>query len=255
MRLSLALALVLAGCGGDEITALVTGVTPLNRATRVDTAVQPQIRLAGGAAVDPYNRNIVLYDVTGGARLTVAGNVSVEGTVITYQPGAPLEADHDYSLELVAGSVSGDGLDPLDRSESPEEMLEWPYKLTFRTGSRPRVRAAYLEDPTSKSPSVLIRFSQPMNPITTAQQVQVQDTGGKPLAQGTPVWLDTSSMRVELEGSLDPAGIYTLLVGRTAMAEDGILLDGDDNGSPGGPNDNFSAKFTGSQKVIRSRLE
>lgn len=255
-RWMLAFVLVGWGCGADNDThPIVTSVTPPSRATRVDTAIQPEIQLAGGASVDPYDRKIVLYDVTGGARMTVAGNVAVEGTRVTYEPGAALVSGRDYRLVLEVGSVTGDSLDQLDGAESPEEPLSWPYALSFRTGSRPRVRAAYLKDGSTSSPDVLVRFSQPMNPIVTGQQIQVLDQGGKPLKISTPIWLDTDSARVELDEELDPTGIYTLRVGHEAIGEDGILLDGDDDGTPGEKADDFTAQFTGSQKVIQSRLE
>jgi len=247
---------LLSGCGADNNThPIITEVTPPNRATRVDTAIQPEIRLAGGTAVDPYNRKIVLYEVTGGAKKTVAGNVSVEGTVVTYEAAGALAADRDYRLVLEVGSVTGESLDQLDGAETPEEPLSWPYHLSFSTSSRPRIRGAYLEGGASSSPRVLILFSQPMNPIVTGKQIQVLDQGGKPLKIATPIWLDTDRARVELDEELDPTGIYTLTVGREAIGEDGILLDGDDDGTPGGSSDDFTAQFTGSQKVIRSRLE
>ena len=181
--------------------------------------------------------------------------MAVEGSRITYEPGTALEADHDYSLVLEAGSVTGGSLDMLDGSEDPQEPLTWPYRLRFSTGSRPRVRGAYLEGSGSDTPAVVVRFSQPMNPIVTGKEIQVLDAGGKPMATETPVWLDTSSVEVELGSELDPTGIYTLKVGRAAIGEDGILLDGDDDGTAGGKNDDFAVRFTGSQAVIHSRLQ
>jgi hypothetical protein len=243
------------GCGGEESRAVIRQVSPLNGSTRIDTDLKPEVRVASAASVDPYQRRIVLYDVTGGGQTTVAGNVAVEGSRITYQPGAALQADHDYSLVLEPGSVTGESVDMLDASEDPQEPVTWPYRLRFSTGSRPRVRAAYLQGAGSKSQAVVVRFSQPMNPIVTGKEIQVLDAGGKPMVTGAPVWLDTSGVKVALDGDLDPVGIYTLKVGRAAIGEDGILLDGDDDGTPGGKNDDFAVRFTGSQEVIHSRLQ
>jgi hypothetical protein len=242
------LALVPAACGEDH-QPIISATTPLNGSTAIDTSMQPEVR--AGGAVDPYDRKIVLFDVTGGARKTVPGTVGVEGSTITYEPtsGALLDG-HDYQLELMAGSITGDLLDEVDGSESPLETLSWPYRLGFRIGSCPRVRAIYLE----KGPSILVRFSQPMNAAVTQKEIQVLDLGGKPMNLDTPVWTDTQSVRLGLPADLEATGLYTITVDGKASGEDGILLDGDGDGKPGEPNDNFSIQFTGSQKVILSRL-
>ena len=241
----------LLGCG-EDLQPVIRKVSPLNGATGVDTIQQPVVKVASNISVDPYDRKIVLHDVTGGARKTVPGIVEVEGTTITYQPKAALEAGHRYQLELTGASIVGtDGITQVDGSEAPHEPLSWPFRLEFQPGSAPKVRAAYLES----GPSILVRFSQPMNAAVTEKQIQVLDLGGKPLSIKTPAWLDDQSVRVDLGGALDPVGLYTLSVARDAAGQDGILLDGDDDGNPGEANDSFSVQFTGSQKVILSRLK
>jgi hypothetical protein len=250
-RAACLLAVVLLLACGEELEPVISKVSPLNGATHVDVVLEPTVEAAGGSAVDPYERKIVLFDVTGGGRKTVPGTVAVEGTTITYEPQGALQDGHEYLLELLSGSITGsEDSDEVDGSESPHEPLSWPYRLGFRTGSRPRVRAAYLQS----GPSILVRFSQPMNAIITGNQIQVVDLGGKPLSLGTPIWVDTQSVRVDVEEDLDPVGLYTLKVGREATAEDGILLDGDNDGKAAEPDDDFSVQFTGSQQVILSRL-
>jgi hypothetical protein len=245
----LAAVLLLAACGEDH-QPMISAATPLNGSTAIDTSMQPQVKAGGNASVDPYDRKIVLFDVTGGAHKTVPGTVAVEGAAVTYEPSGALLDGHDYQLELTAGSISGELLDEVDGSEAPVETLSWPYRLGFRIGSCPRVRAAYLGD----GPSILLRFSQPMNAAVTQDEIQVLDLGGKPMELGTPVWPDTRSVRVDLPADLEATGLYTILVSGKASGEDGILLDGDGDGKPGEPNDDFSIQFTGSQKVILSRL-
>jgi hypothetical protein len=255
------MALACAGCGSD-LRALVKQVLPLNGATAVDLTVRPQITLIDGAAIDllpSEARKVVLYDVTAGAKKTVAGSVVAEGATITYEPEEALPLDHQFLLEIKkegcdpAGScsptITGEEIEDIDGSEWPEEPISWPLKLGFSTGSRPRVRAAYLDDRR-----VVVRFSQPMNPVASEKAIQIEDMAGKSLTFGVPVWIDEQSVQVVLEDPLEVAAIYTLRVKRDAIGQDGTLLDGDDDGRPGEPDDNFSAKFTGSQRIIMSRL-
>jgi len=255
IRASALLVLVWLGACGSDPHAVIRKVSPLSRATDVDTLIQPVVVVGGGAAVDARDDRVVLYDVTAGGKGRVGGTVEVDGSTITYGPTEPLTTGRDYQLVLEAGSVTGGALDHVDESESPRESVSWPFRLGFRIGSRPRVRAAYLESSSSDSPRVVIRFSQPMNPTAIGEQIQITDLGGKPLEVGALVWSDAQSVELDLAQALDPAGVYTLEVSRDAISEDGILLDGNDNGTPGEGNDHYSVQFTGSQRVIRSRLE
>lgn len=240
------------GCEA-ELQPVIAEVTPLNRTTGVDVTIEPRILVGGGAEIDPNDRKVVLYDVTGGAHKTVGGEVEVVGSTITYLLKASLEAGHDYQLELSPGAVSGGEIDRVDGSEWPAEPVSWPYHLSFSTGSRPRVRAAYLD--TDNRQSVHVYFSQAMNPMVTGPEIQVTDLGGKLMPAKEVLWSSDSSARLDLSAPLEPASIYTLKVSGKAVAMDGTLLDGDDDGKPGEPDDDFSVRFTGSQKVIRSRLE
>ena len=242
-------ALLVLSCGGDHGPTIVR-LDPLNRSTAVDTLVVPEVAAGPGASVSPRDRKIVLYDVTGGGRVTVLGNVEVEGTAIRYEPQAALNPDHEYELVLQPGSIQGERLDDVDASETPHELMSWPYRVAFSTGSSPRVRAAYLE----AGRSILIRFSQPMNPSVTQEQVRVLGRDSRFVALQEPVWPDDRSLRLPLRSALDPLEIYTVVVGKLAVGADGILLDGDGDGRPGEPEDDFSARFTGSQTVIVSRL-
>jgi len=245
------LTVLLLGCGTDA-GPIIRDLFPLNRATDVDTGIQPRVEVGVGASIDADAGRVVLYDVTAGGKGRVGGVVVIEGQALIYQPSAPLQSGRDYALVLESGSVTGDALDQVDESESPREPVSWPFRLEFRTGSRPRVRGAYLEP--GEPPRVVVRFSQPMNPLTTGKQIQVEDLGGVVVPASTPVWLDTQSVEIGLTQALDPVSVFSLTVNREAAATDGILLDGDDDGVPGEASDGFSAQFTGSQAVIRSRL-
>jgi hypothetical protein len=240
------------GCEA-ELQPVITQVAPLNRATGVEITTEPRILVGGGAEIDPTDRKVVLYDVTGGARMTVGGEVEVVGSTMTYLLKTALEAGHDYQLEILTGAVSGGEIDRVDGSEWPAEPVSWPYHLRFSTGSRPRVRAAYLD--TSNRKTVHIYFSQSMNPMVTGPEIQVTDLGGKLMPAEETLWSSESSARLDLLDPLEPASIYTLKVSGKAVGTDGSPLDGDDDGKPGEPDDDFTVQFTGSQKVIRSRLQ
>jgi len=246
------LLLPLVGCGADTRPVFVEA-TPLNGSTAIDSAAQPRLVVGDQAAIDAELRRVVLYDVTGGGRLTVPGKIEVVGSrELTYSPKATLEAGHEFRLEVTASALTGE-FDLLDATESPDEPVGWPYALRFSTRSRPRVRAAYL-DPDG--PSVTVRFSQPMDPVATGKAISVSDLGGQPVpASAGVVWLDDQSARIDLSISLDSTGLYTLEVSGKAQARDRTLLDGDDDGTPGEPSDDFTVRFTGSQRVIRSRLK
>ncbi len=249
-RIALGLALFLTGCGSDP-RPLLQGLFPLNGSTLVDLAAAPRLELAESAAVDAASRKLVLYDVTAGARKTVSAVIEVAGTALTYRPNQPLPADHSFELELARDAVSGSGLDELDASEAPAEPVVWPYRLWFSTASRPRVRAAYLEP---SLPRVTILFSQPMDAAATSKQIEVVDLAQKVWPAKPVSWDDGNRRaRLELGAPLDAATPYTLRVGAGAVAENTTPLDGNDDGKAGGPEDSFSAPFTGSQTVILSR--
>jgi len=241
-----------AGCSsGPE--PILSRVTPLNGSTAVDPSTLPVLEVPDRATLDASNRKVVLYDVTSGAHLTVSGAVEIMGGILTYHPQDPLAANHAFRLEVDRAAISGKELNELDGSEAPEEPLTWPYRLWFSTKSCPRVRSAYLESDVSP-PRVVIHFSQPMDPVATGKAIQVLDLTQKPVAAKPVVWRDSSTAQLDLTQALDPATPYSLRVGADAVSDDAIRLDGNDDGAPCGPADDFSVAFTGSQSVIRSRL-
>jgi len=256
----------LCGCGADSTLALIQSTSPLNGATSVDRTVKPTIVFIDGAAVDllpAQAAKVVLFDVTGGARQTVVGSVLAEGETITYEPtAAELAAGHEFELVVKQAwcqtpatctrpTVDHEEAAQTDGSEWPEEPLTWPYKLRFSTKSAPRVRAAYLD-----GGAIHLRFSQSMNPAMTQDQIKVTDITSTAVKLSNPVWADEQrSLRLDLGAQLGATSVYTLTVDRAAIGEDGTLLDGDGDGKPGEPNDSFSAKFTGSQQIIQSRLK
>lgn len=254
-RLCLSVCL-LAGCGA-ETRALVQSASPKNGSSAVLVATKPTITFTAGVTLDARSRRVVLYDVTAGARLTVAGTVEVEGSVVTYSPKDLLAAGREFELEVQRGAASwaeGGDISERDGSESPEEDLLWPYRLRFSTQSRPRVRAAYLErdDETFR---VVVHFSQAMNPLVTGPEISVLDMASAPVKGKVPLWSGSDMARMTLTSALDAASLYVLKVGRKSTATDGTLLDGDADGTCGEASDDYSVQFTGSQPVIRSRLK
>jgi hypothetical protein len=248
--LALLLAATVTGCGA-ETRPLLLRTVPLNGSTLVELGISPVLELAGSATVDATSRRLVLYDITAGARKTVSAVIEAEGSTLTYKPKEPLPADHSFELAMERETVAGSTLDEVDASEWPEEPIAWPYRLWFSTASRPRVRAAYLE---REVPRITIYFSQPMDPVVTSKQIEVLDLTHKSWPAKTPAWDDSNRrVRLELAAPLDPATPYILRVGADAVAENTTRLDGNDDGIPGGPEDSFSAPFTGSQAVISSR--
>jgi hypothetical protein len=246
------LLVALAACSAESRPA-VLHVVPLNGSTAVETSVSPSIEVADGAALDLSDRQVVLYDVTAGARKTVPAVIEVLGRSLTYRPKDPLPADHDFELAMERSALVGEPVDEVDASESPEEPIVWPYRVWFSAKSRPRVRAAYL-DRAGGMQRITVHFSQAMDPVATEKVIEVCDLTDKVLAMNTPVWAGSRSVHFDVAPLLDPAMPYTLRIGRSARAEDNSALDGNDDGVPGGPEDDFGVSFTGSQPVIFSRL-
>jgi hypothetical protein len=240
----------LAGCGG-KVEPVIKRTLPLPGSTAVDTSIIPLIEVGAGGKIDGNERKIVLFDVTSGARLTVAAQIEIGGTILTYRPQQSLAPNHDFELVMEQGSITGEKLDEVDASESPAEPFSWPYRLWFSTKERPRVRSAYLE----AGPAVLVHFSQAMNPISTSSAIHVLDLTRKPVPQREIVWLDEQSIRLSLTPPLDVSLPYTLQVEQSAESARGTHLDGNDDGTPGGADDTFGAEFTGAQPVIFSRLK
>jgi hypothetical protein len=250
-------ALVASGCSTSP-RPIIEMTDPLNGATAVAVAKTPSVTMASGSAVnDAGDRQVVLYDVTSGAHKTVAAEVLVEGTTISYEvQGGALTASHEFELEVQKSVVDAEDYEQLDGSESPEETLTWPFRLRFSTKSRARVRAAYLES-SGGAYAVVVKFSQPMDPTSTGKAIQVLDATTKSsIPARNPIWLDAAytEVKVELSQTLTSTSLYLLQVARTAVAADGALFDGNDNGTPGESSDAFSAQFTGVQSVIASRL-
>lgn len=247
MRRSLVALILVSYCGCEsDPDALIQYSQPLNGETAVDFSINPEIKFSGGAGIDLFpivDRKVVLFDVTGGARATVPGEAQLEGARLTYVPLAPLPADHEFQLEIKRQAFGEGGrFHEVDATEWPDEPISWPYLLTFDTGSRPRVRSAYL-DRVEERQLIIINFSQPMNPVVTNQEIQLLDFIGNSLAISEPIWTGAQSVELEVEVPLEIASVYTLAVSSKALAEDGSLLS-----------ESFSAKFTGSQQVIRSRF-
>ncbi len=247
--------LSLLGACGPDFRPAIASINPLNGATVVDQTFKPELRLAESAeaALEEGDRRLVLYDVTNGGRKTIAGSILIEDNRLTYEPNEPLGQDRLYELVLQREAVSGEKLLDVDGSEWPEEPLVWPFRARFATFSLPRVRAVYLDD-EHLLPRLMVRFSQRMDQVSTSDQFVLVDQLGNQLALSRPVWIDDSSVRLDIEAQLDPAGLYTLEIGAGTQAADGVGLDGDEDGTPGEAKDSFTIKFTGSEKIIRSRL-
>ncbi|MCC6749942.1 MAG: hypothetical protein IT371_19915 [Deltaproteobacteria bacterium] len=240
------------GCS-PSYRAVFERVEPLNGATAVDPSLALKLEVAAGVSIHVVTREVVLYDVTGGARKTIPGTVRWEGRIITYANVEPLVAEHEYELLAQSSIVSGEKLRDSDATEWPEEAFQWPYRLRFSTRSAPRVRAAYL-DLDSSPPRVFVRFSQNMEQVGTSLQLSLVDQLKKPVEFKGPIWVDAASARLDLVGPLDAATLYTLQVGREAQAADGTRFDGNGNGVPGEADDQFAVQFTGAQTLILSRF-
>ncbi len=252
--------LMLGACGDPR--ALIQDVSPLNGSTAVDSTVKPVIEVTGSAGVDVLNRKVVLYEVTGGAKLTVGGEVEADGPTITYYPTKGLKANSEFALEVKNNAITGDEFDKLDASEEPvEESLAFPspvlYRLHFSTRSCPRVRAAYHQVVNNRS-RIIVRFSQKMATSSTSKAIAVMDNTFKnKLTSSAAVFTgaDNSSLYVDLTKELDKSQVYVLWVKKSATSADNTGLDGNGNWKPGEKTDDFYMKFTGTQAVIFSRLQ
>ncbi len=239
------------GCGSST-RPIIARLTPLSGSTNQYPDVTPVLVAGSGVSIEPDGRRVVLYDVTAGARMTVAASIEVAGSQLTYKPREPLPADHDFELVVERGALIGEGLDEVDDSERPDEPIVWPFRWGFSTSPRPRVRAAYF-DRKQGSGRVTVRFSQPMDPAATGNQIQIVDIFGKALPVAGVVWPDSASAQIDLSQPLDPAEPYRLEVGAQALAENGLRLNCDGDAVDGETDDSFSAAFTGSQPIIHSR--
>ena len=252
--LALVLALALSGCD-TETSALVQSLQPLAGLSAQDVFTKPFIRMRDGVMIDAGDRKAVLYDVTKGAKTTVAGDIEVEATLLTYAPKAALKINRDYMLEIKQAAVRGEDFELRDGSEQPEESLAWPLQFPFSTRTAPRVRAAYLEEPEDGGQRITVHFSQAMAPIPTGTAVQILDgVSRKPIPLSTPVWSSDRTLLVSPAGKLDGTLLYTLKVSGTAAGANGTALDGDQDGVPGEKVDDFCVGFSGIQEVIFSRL-
>ena len=260
-RSALALAVLIWGCSDPR--GLVQNVSPLNGTTLVNDTVQPVIELTGSAGVDGQNRRVVLYEVTGGAKLSVGGEVVVEGPVITYEPNKPLKRQAEFSLEVLESAITGDEFDRVDATEGPvDEVLNFKepvlYNLRFSTRSCPRVRAAYHQVKDDGTSRIIVRFTQKMSSAATSKSIAVvENTFKKTLPAHAPVFTSANNMdvHVDLKQALDKTQIYTLWINKTATSADNTGIDGNGNFKPGEANDHFYMKFTGAQSVIYSRLQ
>ena len=254
------LVLSLVACGDPR--ALIQETSPLNGSTLVDYTVKPVIEVTGAAGVDVLDRKVVLYEVTGGAKLTVGGDVEADGPTITYYPTKPLRSNAEYALEVKTNAITGDEFDKVDDSEGPvEETLAFPtpvlYRLYFSTRSCPRVRAAYHQIVNGRS-RIIVRFSQKMSTSSTNKAIAIMDNTFKnQLTTSSPVFTgaDNRDLYVDLTKELDRSQLYILWVKKTATSADNTGLDGNANWKPGEKTDDFYMKFTGSQSVIYSRLQ
>ena len=255
-----ALVLALGACGDPR--ALIQETTPLNGTTLVDNSIEPKIEVTGSAGVDVLDRKVVLYEITGGAKLTVGGDVEADGPTITYFPSKTLKANAEYALEVKNNAITGDEFDKIDASEGPvEENLAFTapvlYRLHFSTRSCPRVRAAYHQIVNGRS-RIIVRFSQKMSTSSTSKAITVMDnTFKKQLASSSAVFtgVDNMSLYVDLTQELDKSQMYILWVKASATSADNTGLDGNGNWKPGEKVDDFYMKFTGKQAVIFSRLQ
>ncbi len=257
--MALLTAATLSGCGSGGPLALLRHVSPLAGSSAVDPQIHPTLELAltAGWEIDPKAPQLLLYDVTAGARARVGGTLEIEGQRATYIPGADLPRDHDFLWVLTRHGITGlcagtacnnDDLAERDASEWPEEPLHWPIEIPFTTRSNPTVRAVYL----TKSNEFVVRFSQAMDPVTTSPQFALKDDLGHAIPLGPAVWIDaeSKSARFLITTPLAPTGLYTLTVKQQALGADGSPFDGDGDGRGGETDDDFSLRFTGSQGAI-----
>ncbi len=251
--------LLAAGCGSGDPESLITRLEPAPGATAVERLIQPIIELTGAASwdLDASAPQLLLYDVTAGAKQRIGGSIEIEGQRATYIPSSDLRDDHDFLLVLERSGIAGlcagaacsnDEVLENDASEWPPEKLSWPLKVRFSTRSRPTVRGVGLDDRNR----LTVRFSQAMNPVVTSPQFSIIDQLGKPVAIETPVWVDarSASARLTIGLELVPTELYTLRIERQAQGADGTRLDGDGDGVPGEIDDHFQLRFTGSQRPI-----
>ena len=253
-------ALTISACGDPR--SLIQETSPLNGSTAVDYTVKPVIEVTGSAGVDVLDRKVVLYEITGGAKLTVGGDVEADGPTITYFPSKTLKANAEYALEVKNNAITGDEFDKIDASEGPvEENLAFTapvlYRLHFSTRSCPRVRAAYHQIVNGRS-RIIVRFSQKMSTSSTSKAIAVMDnTFKKQLTTSSAVFTgaDNKDLYVDLTQELDRSQLYILWVKKSATSADNTGLDGNANWKPGESTDEFYMKFTGQQAVIFSRLQ
>ncbi|MFH1132195.1 MAG: Ig-like domain-containing protein [Pseudomonadota bacterium] len=240
--------LVLFGFGclncGSDFQPTILRIDPLNGSTRAETTVKPTVEVAKGAAFDliESERRVVLYDITGGAHQTIAAQILVEGKKITYEPNQDLLPNRDYELEIQQEAIVGDKLSDVDGSEWPDEPFLWPFRLRFSTRSTPCVRAAYL-DKAKQGDRIFIYFSQPMDPATTEGSFSLRTNTGGAVPMNKPLWVDTLTARLDLSNPLENNSIYMLQISHQATGLDKTAMAGDDQ-----------IEFTGSQRIIRSRL-
>lgn len=248
-----------AGCGSDS-DAVIQSATPLPGSTAVgiDTVVRVQIHsdaeLDVGLLSQKNSRAIVLYDVTGGGRSAVGGTINAGSSGFTYEPTSPLRAGRSYALEIKREAILGDGFNETDGTLWPEETITWPYRLAFSTASAPRVSGAYLHESDGEQ-RLVVYFSQAMDLVASGPSAAVLDgvTRG-PVKLRTPVWANDRHLELQPTVPLDRASLYILKVDTTATAKDNTRLDGNANGKPGESGDSFCVQFTGSQRLVFSRL-
>jgi hypothetical protein len=243
LKLCLAWVALTVACGGGPVPA-IERLSPLNGETAVATTFKPEVMAAAGSKFElpEEARRVVLYDVTNGGKKAVAAQILVEGRRITYEPNDALPADHDFELVILRDAIFGDEIQDLDGSEWPEEAIAWPFKLAFSTRIGPLVRSAYLQRPDS-SPYLIVRFSQPMNMAITSSAFALTDQQGIAIPFGQPVWRDVFTAELHLQDTLDATAIYALAVSTAARAVDGSSMS-----------QNFAISFTGSQRLILSRI-
>ena len=262
--LLLAAAALLLSCGEVTPEPLLQKTSPRNGETAVSTTVRPVIEMGGGVSIDATPPRVVLYDVSGVNRVQVGGTVEVKGGTLTYTPDQELEQHRRLVLEVRQGAISEGDFTLLDITEAPDEPINWErrwweqpgglsegtYQLRFSTLSHPRVASAY-----QRGGRIYVRFSQPMDRVTTGKVVQLLDaTTKEALTLTRKVWPDTTRIFLEPAAPLADASLYVLKVGAEAVGEDSTYLDGNDNGKPGESSDDFCAKFTGHQTKIFSRM-
>lgn len=262
--LVVAAAALLLSCGEVIPVPLIQKTSPANGATLVSTKVNPTIELGGGVEINGAPPRVVLYDVTGTARVQVEATVNVDGSTLTYVPARELKSDRRFVLEVRQGALSGGDFTLFDISETPDEAIKWKqawwdnpdkksegtYLLRFSTLSHPRVASAYQD-----GKRIYLRFSQAMDRVPTGKVIQLIDPATKKaLTLKRMVWSSTSRIYLEPATPLADATLYMLKVGAEAVSEDKTYLDGNDNGKSGEASDDFCARFTGFQTQIHSRM-